>query len=69
MQYIRETYKVPAKRGARVRYTGDGHASLGTVLGSHGARLRVQIDGEPAARTFHPTWEIEYLDAEQERNT
>lgn len=64
MEYIRKTYKVPAKRGGRVRYTGDHNgkvARCGTIKSAIGGYLKILIDGEKTARTFHPTWEIEYL--------
>lgn len=57
MDYIRNYYNVPAKLGGRVRYKG----KLGTIVGSYGARLRIQLDGEEQAGNYHPTWEIEYL--------
>lgn len=64
MEYIRESYGVPAKRGARVEYTGDGTRSMGTICGADGARLRIRLDGDKRPRTFHPTWMIRYLTQE-----
>lgn len=65
LDYIRDTYSVPAKRGKRVRYTGDctkrGDPKLGTITGAHGAYLRIRMDGEGFANNYHPTWELEYL--------
>ena len=58
MQYIRETYKVPAKRGGRVRYQGK---SLGTITSARGPHLRIRLDGEKRPGIYHPTWKIEYL--------
>lgn len=67
MRYIRDTYRVPARRGARVRFTGVLAAELsapsGTVTGSRGAMVRIRVDGERRARIFHPTFDIEYADA------
>jgi hypothetical protein len=58
MQYIRETYNVPAKRGGRVRYAGK---YCGTITGARGAHLRIRLDRDGRVRLYHPTWEIEYL--------
>lgn len=65
MAYIRQTYGVPAKRGARVEYTGEISPTIGTVTGSEGARLRIRMDGEPHTGIYHPTWELRYLPATQ----
>ena len=45
MDYIRKTYGVPAKRGARVQYVGDGFAQAGTITGSNGSHLWIRLDG------------------------
>lgn len=57
MDYIRSYYGVPAKRGGRIKYKG----RLGTITGSHNARLCVRLDGDKQSGDYHPTWEIEYL--------
>ncbi|WP_109527219.1 MULTISPECIES: hypothetical protein [Nocardia] len=62
MQYVRDYYKVPAKRGGRVRYTGDKEPRLGTITAARGGGLRIRLDGDKWAMPFHPTWELEYLD-------
>ena len=61
MNYIRQTYGVPAKRGARVRYTGVGTPRYGTIKSACGGHLRVLLDGDSTPRRYHPTWEIQYL--------
>lgn len=64
--YIRRTYRVPAKRGAKVRYT-DGHGAVwnGRITSARGAYLRVQVDdrvpGYRGRLLLHPTWQVEYL--------
>lgn len=65
MERIRKRYGVPAKRGARVRYTGEGKdkPELGTVTSAHGHHLRIRLDGHKHTHIFHPTWELEYLEA------
>lgn len=57
MKYIRDYYRVPAKRGARV--TVDGKA--GVITGSRDAYILVRFDGDKAARPCHPTWEVTYI--------
>jgi hypothetical protein len=68
MKYIRDTYGVPAKRGARVvvvEYVGVGSRVVrktgGTITGSRGAHLRIRLDGRAYSLNYHPTHMIEYL--------
>lgn len=65
MQDIRDAYGVPAKRGARVKFTGNPHKnpSFGTITGTRGQYLRVRMDGDDRTGTYHPKWEMEYLPA------
>lgn len=60
---IRESRGVPAKGGGRVRYSGapDGVAREGVIVGSRGGYLLIRLDGDKNARTYHPTWELEYI--------
>lgn len=66
MQWIRDHYGVPAKRGGRVRYSPcEGSADkprLGTITGAASPHLRVRLDGDRHSLPFHPTWQLEYLD-------
>lgn len=55
--YIRNYYKVPAKRGMRVVANG----RPGTIVSFPGAYLGIRLDGEKRTRRYHPTWRIEYL--------
>jgi len=55
-QYVRTTYKVPAKRGMRI--VVDGQAAR--IVGFAGARLRIRIDGQPGIYFAHPTWRVAY---------
>ncbi len=50
-EYIRKAYKVPAKRGGRVEYTG------------HGAKIMGTIRSAKQATAFHPTWKLRFLAA------
>jgi hypothetical protein len=65
LDYIRTAYAVPAKKGQRVRYTGDkgpkSSAREGVITGAEGAHLRIRLDGDSFSNIYHPTWELEYL--------
>lgn len=63
LQYIRDSYGVPAYRGRRVRYTGRGKERPmdGTILCASGPYLSVRFDGQKESSRLHPTWEVEYL--------
>lgn len=66
MAQIRESRQVPAKRGGRVRCTGGIEGPrLGTIKSARNGYLMIQLDGDKFARAFHPTWNLEYLEAEQ----
>lgn len=68
MAYIRQYYGVPAKRGARVRFTWPtwvrrhgAEGSVGTIVAAKNQYLRVRFDADPTRIfTLHPTWEVEY---------
>jgi hypothetical protein len=66
LDYIARTYGVPAKRGQRVRYTGDKGPTAkpreGSITRADGAYLRIRMDGDSFSNIYHPTWEIEYLE-------
>lgn len=61
MDYIRQSYGVPARRGGRVEFTGNGKVQLGTITAARGHYLRVRLDGDKAAGSFHPLWHLRYL--------
>ena len=60
MQYIRDHYRVPAKRGARVRFDG----RPGVITGSAGQYLYIRLDGEKRSEMYHPTWQIDYVEVD-----
>lgn len=60
MAYVRKAYGVPAKRGMRVVYTGGGAPVGGTIRSARTGRLKIQLDGEKVAKSYHPTWELSY---------
>ena len=64
--YIRRHYGAPAKRGVTIEFTGNSAPVRGVVAGASGAYLRVRLDGEKRTRTFHPTWEMKYLDKDDQ---
>ena len=61
IQRISERYSIPAKRGGRVRYTGGESVKTGTITSARDGYLRIRLDGENQPRSYHPTWELEYL--------
>ncbi len=62
-EYIRKFYKVPAQKGARVRYKADN--IKGTIIGFFGHYLKVRPDGKLGYVLLHPTWKIDYLPNEK----
>lgn len=63
MHHIRKYYRVPAKRGARVKFTWRTPGRLGTVVGSCDQYLRVRFDDSPKrVETVHATWELEFME-------
>ena len=71
MEYIRQMYQVPAKRGRIVEYTGgDNVRRRGYIVGSAGAHLRIRLDGEKLTRLYHPTDDyLVYLPGASHTNT
>lgn len=62
MQTIRRQYGVPAKRGAKIRYTPPYHEPRdGIIVGSRDAYLRAKLDDEKRTVFLHPTWCVEYV--------
>jgi hypothetical protein len=66
IEYIRYYYGVPAAIGGRVRFTGnqDNEPLDGTITGTDQARLAVRLDGHATSVPLHPTWKLEYLEAD-----
>lgn len=59
LEYIRQTYGVPAVPGRRVRcYDG----RTGTIIGHINAYIEVRLDGRKNGLPYHPTDGITYLD-------
>lgn len=64
MDYIRSHYAVPARKGARVEYTGGKEPRQGTITGAEGAHLLIKLDGQKHSLPYHPTWKLTYLDGD-----
>lgn len=60
--YVREYYKVPAERGALVRYKGFRLGRI-THAGGHYVYITWRDSGRELG-PYHPTDELEYLEAE-----
>jgi hypothetical protein len=58
LEYIRNTYDVPAKISQRVKYEGRG----GVICGTKNGRLKIHFDDSPKPDkgVYHPTWEMVY---------
>lgn len=55
-EYVRRTYKVPAKRGLRVTVDGVG----GRITSGKGGYVMVRFDGAKHPLPCHPTWRVTY---------
>ena len=67
MKYIRSYYKVPAKRGGRIKYIdGFGTSWFCRIMSARDGRLRVLPDDRikncNTRLILHPTWNLEYLE-------
>jgi hypothetical protein len=65
MAWVRKSYRVPAKRGGRVEYSGDGKREFGTIVSASGGRLNIRLDGIRHTMPFHPTWALRYLSTDK----
>jgi len=64
MDYIRRTYGVPAKRGARIEFRDhNGRWHKGVIVASRGMYLRARMPtlGARDIVTLHPTSDVRYL--------
>ena len=60
LAYIRAFYGVPAQIGGRVTIDG----KRGMITGTNGSNLRVLLDADASTVYAHPTWRVEYDDAQ-----
>lgn len=58
---IRKSRRVPAKRGGRVYCKHSKR--LGTIKSARGGYLKILLDGDKHTKSFHPTWQLDYLAA------
>jgi hypothetical protein len=68
MEFIRAYYNVPAKRGARVEYTGGITPKTGVITSARDSKINILMDGLKYTRPYHPTWEIRYLDQQDQKS-
>lgn len=71
IKYIRENYTVPAKLGAKIRFTPHGDKSKmreGIIVGSKDSYLKVKFGEEKQIAILHPTWSIEYITGNVNKN-
>ncbi|HEY1029777.1 MAG TPA: hypothetical protein VGE28_19360 [Pseudomonas sp.] len=59
LEYIRNYYGVPAKKGGRV----NAYGKPGTITGARNAHLLIKLDSEQHSNSYHPTDGIEYLES------
>jgi len=50
LEYIRDYYGVPAKKGVVVKYK----EKFGVITGASGPYVKVRLDGEKNANPYHP---------------
>lgn len=62
--YVRRVYGVPAGRGRRVRIRYSPSDIREGSITSASNYVYVRLDGEKRPKPFHPTSEVQYLDAE-----
>lgn len=63
MALVRRIYKVPAYRGRRVAFTGNGPVPVGgRIISSDGQYLWIRTDAGERFGPLHPTWEMHYGD-------
>ncbi|MGC0054574.1 hypothetical protein ACNSPG_16175 [Brucella pituitosa] len=64
LEYIKDYYRVPARVGGRVKYTGGMQPQYGTIEGARNQYLIIRLDGEShEPGSYYPTWCLTYLEA------
>lgn len=62
-QYINTTYKLKARRGARVIYKeGQPEQDDGEIVGVEGVYLLIKMSKTKIALPYHPTWEMKHFE-------
>lgn len=62
LEYIRETYDVPAKKGGKVTYKD----KPGVIIGHSGPHVKIRLEGEKGGRPYHPRdKDLKYLEREE----
>ncbi len=62
-KYIRDYYGVPVKRGGKIKFRGD----LCVIRSSRNQYLRVTRLEDGRKLLLHPTWEVEYIVGEEDK--
>ena len=63
MQYVRDFYGVPAKRGGKVLVPFKGQPAVpGVIVAARNGRIKVKVEGR--VYPYHPTWCVKYLDSQ-----
>jgi len=60
MEYIRNYYKVPAKRGGKIIFDYPD-PRIGVITSAQGHYIRVRFPEHKHSLILHPTWKVEYL--------
>lgn len=60
MEHIRSHYNMPwLQKGIKVNQF---EGKTGVVTGAQGTYVKIKLDGETTSCPYNPTWEITYLD-------
>lgn len=63
LEYIRKRYQVPARRGARIKFSPcAGIIKEGFVVAASGKYIRVRFTDFRRTVLLHPSWQVEYLE-------
>jgi len=64
LDYIRNTYRVPAQKDGLVEYSGGKKTVLGRITGARDGHILIRLFDMRHAMPFHPTWKLRYLAAD-----
>lgn len=67
MESLRRYYGVPAKRGAKIIFTGCKHPVAGRIISAQDHKLYIRTNDGRRFGPLHPTWEIEYAAMSEKR--
>ena len=61
LQYIRDFYGVPAKRGMEIEYNGECVPVFGRITSAREGYIRVRLKNTKKIISLHPTWKVKYI--------